>query len=29
VRRWRFAPGRRDGQSIPVLVEIEIPLSTR
>lgn len=29
VRRWRFAPGQRDGQPIPVLVEIEIPLSTR
>jgi protein TonB len=29
VRRWRFAPGLRDGQPIPVLVEIEIPPSTR
>lgn len=29
VRRWRFAPGQRAGQPIPVLVEIEIPLAAK
>jgi TonB family protein len=29
VRAGRFAPGQRAGQPIPVLVEIEIPLSAR
>jgi TonB family protein len=29
VRRWRFAPGQRDGQPVPVLVQIAIPFSLR
>ena len=29
VRQWRFTPGQRAGQPIPVLVRIEIPFSTR
>jgi TonB family protein len=29
LRQWRFAPGQRDGRPLPVLVEIEMPLSPR
>jgi protein TonB len=29
VRRWRFAPGTRFGQPVPVLVEIELTFTLR
>ena len=29
VRQWRFAPGQRLGQPVPVLVQIDIRSSTR
>ena len=29
VRKWRFAPGTRFGQPVPVLVEIELTFTLR
>jgi TonB family protein len=29
VRRWRFRPGTRFGQPVPVLVEIELTFTLR
>lgn len=29
VKKWRFAPGRKDGVAVPVLVEIEMTFTLR
>jgi TonB family protein len=29
ARQWRFAPGRRQGQAVPVLVTIELTFTLR
>ena len=29
VRNWRFAPGRRQGQNVPVIVQIELTFTLR
>jgi protein TonB len=29
IKQWRFAPGRRQGRAVPVLVEIEMMFTLR